>query len=97
MLGIPMLGMALAKTAIAKKIDKNARNEMKEAAPAILKGLGGMPRLKEVPKGSKGLNKLPEGVRNKMGFMRYADGSVPTEMSGPLPRFCGGTSKPYKK
>ena len=53
--------------------------------------------LKPVPEGNEGLNKLPEGVRNKMGFMRYADGSVPSEIPGALPRFCGGTSKPYKK
>ena len=92
-----MLGMVGAKTAIAKKIDKNARKKMQEAAPAVLKGLGGMPRLKEVPKGNKGLNKLPESVRNKMGFMRYADGSVPKEMPSPMPRFCGGMSKPYKR
>ena len=46
MLGIPMLGMVAAKTAIAKKIDKNARGEMQEAAPAVLKALGGIPRLK---------------------------------------------------
>jgi hypothetical protein len=53
--------------------------------------------LKPVPEGNEGLPFLPEGVRNKMGFMRYADGSVPTEMPGPLPRFCGGKSKPFKK
>jgi len=40
---------------------------------------------------------LKSAIIEKKGFMRYADGSVPTEMSGPLPRFCGGTSKPYKK
>ena len=57
-----------------------------------------LPRnLKPVPEGNEGLSKLPEGVRNKMGFMRYADGSVPTEMPGALPRFCGGKSKPFKK
>ena len=43
------------------------------------------------------VGKFPEHVRNRMGFMRYADGSVPSEMQGPLPRFCGGKSKPYKK
>ena len=48
MLGIPMLGMVAAKTAIAKKIDKNARGEMQEAAPAVLKALGGIPRLKNI-------------------------------------------------
>jgi len=41
-----MLGMVAAKTAIAKKIDKNARGKMQEAAPAVIKALGGMPRLK---------------------------------------------------
>ena len=57
-----------------------------------------LPRnLKPVPEGNEGLSKLPEGVRNKMGFMRYADGSAPTEMPTPLPRFCGGMSKPYKR
>lgn len=45
MLGIPMLGMVGAKTAIVKKIDKNARGKMQEAAPAVLKALGGIPRL----------------------------------------------------
>ena len=47
MLGIPMLGMVGAKTAIAKKIDKNARKKMQDAAPAVLKALGGMPRLRD--------------------------------------------------
>ena len=40
---------------------------------------------------------LKDAIKEKKGFMRYADGSVPTEMPGPLPRFCGGMSKPYKK
>jgi len=57
-----------------------------------------LPRnLKPVPEDSEGLGKLPEGVRNKMGFMRYKDGSQPSEMPNPLPRFCGGKSKFYKK
>jgi len=47
MLGIPMLGMMGAKTAIVKKIDENARNKIKEVAPQVLKGLGGMLRLKD--------------------------------------------------
>lgn len=53
--------------------------------------------LKPIPEDNKGLEKLPQGVRNKMGFMRYADGSEPTEMPSPMPRFCGGMSKPYKR
>jgi len=40
---------------------------------------------------------LKNAIKEKKGFMRYADGSVPTEMPGPLPRFCGGKSKPFKK
>ena len=54
MLGIPMLGGVAIKTAIAKKIDKKARKKMQEAAPAVLKGLGGMPRLKDKKKNLKG-------------------------------------------
>jgi len=48
MLGIPMgFGLAL-KTKLAKKIDKNAREEMQDAAPIVIKALGGgMPRLKD--------------------------------------------------
>jgi len=50
------------------------------------------------PKQEKNLSpELKSAIKEKKGFMRYADGSVPTEMSEPLPRFCGGMSKPYKK
>ena len=51
--------------------------------------------LKPVPEGNKGLGKLPEPVRNKMGFMRMKDGSEAP--GGPFPRFCGGKSKPFKR
>ena len=40
---------------------------------------------------------LKNAIKEKKSFMRYADGSVPTEMPAPLPRFCGGKSKPFKK
>lgn len=39
-------------------------------------------KLKEVPADNKGLAKLPEEVRNNMGFQRKN-------------KFCGGMSKPY--
>lgn len=32
---------------------------------------GGMATLKQVPTENKGLKKLPENVRNKMGYMAY--------------------------
>lgn len=41
-------------------------------------------KLKEVPADNKGLAKLPEEVRNNMGFQRKN-------------KFCGGMSKPYGK
>jgi len=40
---------------------------------------------------------LKNAIKEKKGFMRYADGSMPTEMPAPIPRFCGGKSKPFKK
>ena len=42
-------------------------------------------------------SELKNAIKEKKGFMRYADGSMPTEMPDPLPRFCGGKSKPFKK
>lgn len=41
-------------------------------------------QLKEVPADNKGLAKLPEEVRNNMGFQRKN-------------KFCGGMSKPYSR
>lgn len=54
------------------------------------------------PKGlTKAQKTLPINLQKEIlkskGFMRYADGSMPTEMPAPLPRFCGGKSKPYKR
>lgn len=43
-----------------------------------------MNKLKEVPADNKGLAKLPEEVRNNMGFQRKN-------------KFCGGMSKPYSR
>ena len=47
MLGIPMLVGGGIKTGIAKAIDKKARKKMQDVAPAVLKGLGGFPRLRD--------------------------------------------------
>lgn len=49
--------------------------------------------LKPVP--NKGVAKLPENVRNKMGFMRMKDGKEAP--NGPFPRFCGGKSPAFKR
>ncbi len=47
--------------------------------------------MKAVPKGNKGLSKLPTGVRNKMGYMKK--GGTPKKMNS------GGvsTTKPKKR
>ena len=48
-------------------------------------------KMKAVPKGNKGLSKLPTGVRNKMGYMKK--GGTPKKMNS------GGvsTTKPKKR
>ena len=54
-------------------IDVSPRAEKNERKEVMGKRAGGA--LKPVPSGNKGLSKLPEGVRNKMGFMKRG-GSV---------------------
>jgi len=57
-------GLAL-KTKLAKKIDKNARGKMQEALPAVLKGLGGMPRLKDTDRPA---NELPVSALYRFNY-----------------------------
>lgn len=113
MLGIPMLGMVGAKTAIAKKIDKNARKDMQDAAPAVLKALGGMPRRKDEdrPADSIPISRLNRFNYGAPTIRREAPAQFKTAIKeaakdpenkgaqtlAPTLRFCGGMSKPYKK
>jgi len=113
MLGIPMLGMLGAKTAIAKKIDKNARKKMQDAAPAVLKALGGMPRLRNEDRSAdsmpvSGFNRFNYGspipkkkapAQFKAAIQKAAEDSENkgAQTLAPILRFCGGMSKPYKR
>lgn len=113
MLGIPMLGMVGAKTAIAKKIDKNARKKMQEAAPAVLKALGGMPRLKNEDRPADSMpvsglnrfnygfprigNKAPENFKAAIKKAAEDPENKGAQALAPTLRFCGGMSKPYKR
>lgn len=52
------------------KKEKHYKSKYKSSSPGVMikKADGG--KLKSVPEGNKGLNKLPTPVRNKMGFMK---------------------------
>jgi len=84
MLGIPMLGGVAIKTAIAKKIDKNAREKLQEAAPAVIKALGGMPRLKDTDRSA---DEMPVSA-----FYRFNYGHPKTKNNAP-PNFKPGNKK----
>jgi hypothetical protein len=113
MLGIPMLGMVGAKTAIAKKIDKNARKKMQDAAPAVLKALGGMPRLKDEDRPADDMpisrlnrfnygsptprKKAPENFKAAIKEAAEDPENKGAQTLAPTLRFCGGMSKAYKR
>ena len=56
----------------------NPATPVKKYSPVLMR------KLKEVPADNPGLAKLPEEVRNNMGFQRKN-------------KFCGGMSKPYSR
>ena len=51
--------------------------ELRKGGKMVKRAAGG---LKPVPEGNKGLGKLPQPVRNKMGFMKK--GGMPTKNFG---------------
>jgi hypothetical protein len=51
-----------------RKATKEAKNKKAYGGKAKMAGGG---KLKDVPSGNKGLEKLPTAVRNKMGFKKY--------------------------
>jgi len=70
------IGMKKAKekaeesdSSMERKKDKGVRFTTSDGTPVAFR-MKGFPKLKEVPEGNKGLAKLPEEVRNNMGFQR---------------------------
>ena len=79
---------------MGKKISKKEMEQLKELKPRkkpikieddFTTGIAGESAtknpLKDVPKNNKGLSKLPEDARNKMGFKKYG-GKITYRMGG---------------
>ena len=72
---IKQLQYALGKGGLTDKDEQSIRDEIIKIRDdrdkfAFKKGGAVKKKLKPVPKGNKGLKKLPTQVRNKMGFMK---------------------------
>ena len=72
---IKQLQYALGKGGLTDKDERSIRDEIMKIRDdrdkfAFKKGGAVKKKLKPVPKGNKGLKKLPTQVRNKMGFMK---------------------------
>jgi hypothetical protein len=85
-----VIALLLAAKAMATDIEFTDRPPLQSGQPAPVQDMkdGG---LLEVPEGNRGLSKLPEEVRNKMGYMQdggvlkgpaHSDGGIPVKVAG---------------
>jgi hypothetical protein len=64
----------------SSSIPKGAKKKIKDGLSMLVTKKGGGP-LKDVSPDNVGLSKLPEGVRNRMGFKKYG-GKITYKMTG---------------
>ena len=77
----PKTGKMVPEFAVKKAAGKMVKKKMMAGGKMVKKGYAnGKKVLKDVPAGNKGLGKLPEEVRNKMGF--NAKGGAIKKMAG---------------
>lgn len=85
-----VIALLIAAKAMATDIEFEGQAPIQPGQPAPVQDMkdGG---LLEVPEGNRGLSKLPEEVRNKMGYMQdggvlkgpaHSDGGIPVKVAG---------------
>ena len=85
-----VIALLMAAKAMATDVEFEGQAPIQPGQPAPVQDMrdGG---LLEVPEGNKGLSKLPEEVRNKMGYMQdggvlkgpaHSDGGIPVKVAG---------------
>lgn len=81
-----VIALLIAAKAMATDVEFTDRPSLQPGQPAPIQDMKAGGELKEVPEGNSGLSKLPEDVRNRMGYMQ--DGGVlkgPSHDQGGIP------------
>ncbi len=81
-----VIALLIAAKAMATDVEFSDRPPLQVGQPAPIQDMKDGGQLKEVPEGNSGLSKLPEDVRNRMGYMQ--DGGVlkgPSHEQGGIP------------
>ena len=86
-----VIALLIAAKAMATDIEFEGQAPMQPPQAAPVQDMKDGGQLKEVPEGNVGLSKLPEEVRNRMGYMQdggvlkgpsHEDGGIPVKVAG---------------